>query len=129
MNGLTREEMQATIRANDAEMAARLGSLESKIEVGLGNVLTEMHKGRADTLKWMIGVVVAMQAVNLYLHRDLTNQITHLNSQAMVLNVQVTQLTAQVTQLSARVDQLDARLTKIGRILDRSKSGTSTLKR
>ena len=50
-----RSEMEARFARADAKLEQRIMELRSEMRTGLAQASTELHKARADILKWMFG--------------------------------------------------------------------------
>ncbi|MBS0450339.1 MAG: hypothetical protein JSS14_03430 [Proteobacteria bacterium] len=64
---LTREEMNASIKASQGEMRAEwaefraeMADFRSEMKTGLADLRAEMHKGFADNIKWTVTAIVAV---------------------------------------------------------------------
>lgn len=67
MNTPSREELDAKLAANKAEVEARLANFDTSIKTGFAELraemakqTAEMHKGTADLIKWAIGLGIAI---------------------------------------------------------------------
>lgn len=92
MTDLTRQEMDAKLAVNKAEVDARLANFDTSVKTGfaelraemarqsgdfradLAKLHTEVHKSAADLIKWAIGLAVAIVGVTVGL-------MTYLNKQ------------------------------------------------
>ena len=90
MTDLTRQEVDAKLATNKAELDARLADFDASIKTGfaelrvgfaemraemakqsgdmrtdMANVRSETHKGTIDTIKWVIGTILAVAAATV----------------------------------------------------------------
>jgi chromosome segregation ATPase len=120
MNGPTRDEVNAKIKANEAEVIAhltridgRIDALASKTETEAAKVMTELHKGKIETLKWVIGLIVAFQAFSIYLYKDVNGQVNLLANQVNTLTEKVSRLDVKINQLDVKIDQVGAKVAQL----------------
>ena len=65
MNAPSREEVNARINVVDAHVEARSVSIESRIDARFAELTSLIHKGKANTIKWVAGIVVSVMALGL----------------------------------------------------------------
>ena len=63
MSEITREELAARLETIEVRMDGRLATIESKIDAKFAELRTDMHKGTAELVKWVVGTAIAMAAV------------------------------------------------------------------
>lgn len=63
MPEITREELAARLETIEVRMDGRLATIESKIDAKFAELRTDMHKGTAELVKWVVGTAIAMAAV------------------------------------------------------------------
>lgn len=63
MPEITREELTARLETIEVRMDGRLATIESKIDAKFAELRTDMHKGTAELVKWVVGTAIAMAAV------------------------------------------------------------------
>lgn len=63
MSEITREELAARLETIEVRMDGRLVTIESKIDARFAELRTDMHKGTAELVKWVVGTAIAMAAV------------------------------------------------------------------
>lgn len=59
------DEINARFEAADARVETRLAAIELKMDVQFAELKSEIHRGNADTIKWVAGIVVSVMALGL----------------------------------------------------------------
>lgn len=68
-------KMDGRIEVIEIRMDGRLASIEAKMEANFARFDSALHKTTADTVKWVVGTIVAVGAVGLSIMTFLINNI------------------------------------------------------
>jgi len=65
MTAVTHEILDAKLETIETRMDGRLHSIEEKLDTKFAQFESNIHKGTAETIKWVVGTAIAMGAIGI----------------------------------------------------------------